>query len=111
MFKRSPILPVPLAASPARSRSEFAVRLAVSPARSQTGSQQDTWCSLVPFRWHVSERLEQEEFAFEHVHQWVDSKGDNQIDTYAIDLRALSQINMATGVQRKLRFIYMVSWA
>ena len=110
MFKQSPILPVALAASPARSRSGLQpVRLAASPARSQTGSQPDTWCSLVPFRWCGSERLEQEEFAFEHVHQWVDSKGNNQIDTYAIDLRALKQRNVATGVERKLRFICMIS--
>ena len=85
------------------------VRLAASPARSQTGSQPDTWCSLVPFRWHGSERLEQEEFAFEHVHQWVDSKGNNQIDTYTIDPRPFNQRNVATGVERKLRFICMIS--
>ena len=95
MFKRSPILPVQLAASPARSRSGLQpVRLAASPARSQTGSQPDTWCSLVPFRWRGSERLEQEEFAVEHVHQWADVNGNNQIDTYAIDLRALKHRNM-----------------
>ena len=54
--------------------------------------------------------MEREEFAFEHVHQWVDGKGNNQIDTYAIDLRALKQRNVATGVQHKLRFICMISW-
>ena len=104
MFKQSPILPVALAASPARSRSGLQpVRLAASPARSQTGSQPDTWCSLVPVRWRGSERLEQEEFAFGHVHQWVDGKGNNQIDTYAIDLRALKQRNVATGSQVAVR--------
>ena len=86
------------------------VRLAASPARSQTGSQPDTWCSLVPFRWRGSERLEQEEFAVEHVHQSVDSKGNDQTDTYTIDLKDLSQKNQATGVERRLRFIYMIGW-
>ena len=53
--------------------------------------------------------MDQEEFAFEHVHQWVDGKGNNQIDTYAIDPRPLNERNVATGVERKLRFICMMS--
>ena len=54
--------------------------------------------------------MEQEEFAFEHMHQWVDSKGNNQIDTYAIDPRPLNQRKVATGIERKLRVIRMISW-
>ena len=54
--------------------------------------------------------MEQGEFAFEHVHQWVDGKGNNQMDTYAIDLRALKQRNVATCVERRLRIICMISW-
>ena len=53
--------------------------------------------------------MEQEGFAFEHVHQWVDSKGNNQIDTYTIDPRPFNQRNVATGVERKLHFICMIS--
>ena len=55
-------------------------------------------------------RLELEEFVFEYKHQWVDSKGNDQTDTYTIDLKDLSQKNQATGVERKLRFIYMIGW-
>ena len=79
------------------------VRLAAGPACSQSGSQPDTWCSLVPFRWRGSERSEQKEFAFEHVHPCVDGKGNNQIDTYAIDLTAFNQRNVATGRQVAVR--------
>ena len=102
--------PVRLAAGPACSQTgSQPARLAASLARSQTGTQPDTWCSIVPFRWYVSERSEREEFAVEHVHQWVDSKGNNQMDTYAIDPRPYNQMNVATGVERKLRFIRMIS--
>ena len=56
------------------------------------------------------QRLEQEEFVFEHKHDWVDNKGNDQTDTYTIDLKDLSQKNQATGVERKLRFTYMIGW-
>ena len=56
------------------------------------------------------DHMERDQLSYEYVHHWTDRSGNDQHDTYAIDLTALSQANQATGMQRKLRVVYVVCW-
>ena len=54
--------------------------------------------------------MERDKLAFQYVHLWKDTWGNDKSDTYDINLAALSQINTETNVTRQLRVIYIVCW-
>ena len=54
--------------------------------------------------------IERDELAFQHTYFWKDTWGNDKSDTYNIDLAALSQVNTATGMERKLRVVKMAIW-
>ena len=54
--------------------------------------------------------MERDKLAFQYVHLWKDTWGNDKSDTYDINLAYLSQINTETNVTRQLRVIYIVRW-